>query len=164
MHTMSNTVQNSCMRNRRILGIILFVLYIGFLLWFLIASDWYGRSGVMEDYHYNLTPFQEIKRFWQYREQLGLTSVLNLLGNVLIFLPYGFFEAMASRNESFWGTLLDGLSLSLLVEIFQFATKVGCFDVDDIILNTAGVIIGYLLYLLNEAKRRKHGAKRERTR
>ena len=136
------------------------MLYIGFLLWFLIISDWYGRSGVMDEYHYNLKPFQEIKRFWQYREQLGLSSVLNLLGNVLIFLPFGFFETMASRRTSFWGTLMDGFLVSLLVEAFQFVSKVGRFDVDDLILNTAGVIIGYLLFLICGTMRRKHGAKR----
>ena len=160
-HTMSNMVQNSSMKKGwRILGIILFVLYIGFLLWFLIISDWYGRSGVMEEYHYNLKPFREIKRFWQYREQLGLSSVLNLFGNVLIFLPFGFFEPMASGHRSFWGTIMDGFLVSLLVEAFQFITKVGRFDVDDLILNTAGVIMGYLLFLICGTMRRKYGAKR----
>ena len=48
----------------RTLGKLLFVVYILFLLYFLIFSDWYGRSGVMENYHYNLTPFYEIKRFF----------------------------------------------------------------------------------------------------
>lgn len=45
----------------RVLGKILFVLYIGFLFYFLIFSDWYGREGTGE-YHYNLVLFCEIKR------------------------------------------------------------------------------------------------------
>ena len=71
---------------------IIFILYIFFLLYFLIFSEIYGRSGVMEEYHYNLTPFQEIERFWKYREQLGIWSYINLFGNVMIFMPFGFFE------------------------------------------------------------------------
>ena len=144
----------------RILGKFLFVVYIIFLLYFLIFSDWYGRSGIMEDYHYNLVPFQEIKRFWEYRELLGIWSVVNLLGNVLIFLPLGFFEPMASYRRSFLGTAFDGFLISMLVEVFQFISKVGRFDVDDLLLNTLGVVLGYLIFLLCNRMRRRHGTKR----
>ena len=146
------------------LGKILFIVYILFLLYFLIFSDWYGRSGVMENYHYNLMPFKEIKRFWEYREQLGLWAVVNLAGNVLIFVPFGFFKTMASRNRRFWETIMDGFLLSLLVEVFQLLSKVGRFDVDDLILNTFGVMIGYLTFLISNVARRVYGAKRQRTR
>lgn len=148
----------------RVLGKILFVVYILFILYFLIFSDWYGRSGVMEDYHYNLTPLREIKRFWEYRDQLGIWSVVNLFGNVLVFVPFGFFEPMASKKRSFLGTVADGLFLSMVVEVFQLVSKVGRFDVDDLILNTLGAIVGYLLFLICNAMRRMYGAKRSRQR
>lgn len=116
----------------------------------------------MDDYHYNLTPFQEIRRFWEYRDQLGIWSITNLLGNVLVFIPLGFFEPMASKHRSFWGTVTDGLLLSLVVEVFQLVSKVGRFDVDDLLLNTVGVVIGYLIFLICNAMRRNYGAKRKR--
>lgn len=147
----------------RTLGKILFVVYILFLLYFLIFSDWYGRSGVMENYHYNLTPFCEIRRFWEYREKLGVWSVINLLGNVLVFVPFGFFKPMASKKRSFMGTVFDGIFLSLVVEVFQLFSKVGRFDVDDLILNTSGVILGYLIFGVCNAMRRRYGAKRKRS-
>jgi glycopeptide antibiotics resistance protein len=139
---------------------IIFALYIFFLLYFLIFSEIYGRSGVMQDYHYNITPFQEIERFWKYREQLGLMSYINLFGNVLIFVPFGFMEPLASKKRSFWTTLVDGCLVSLSVEIFQFITKVGRFDVDDLMLNTTGVALGYVCFLVWNAIRRKYGTKR----
>lgn len=144
----------------RLLGKFLFAVYIIFLMYFLIFSDWYGRSGVMEEYHYNLVFFQEIRRFWEYRELLGVWSVVNLLGNVLIFVPLGIFEPMASYRRSFFGTVFDGFLISMLVEVFQFISKVGRFDVDDLLLNTLGVIFGYLIFLLCNRIRRRHGAKR----
>ncbi len=144
----------------RLLGKVLFVVYILFLLYFLIFSDWYGRSGVMENYHYNMTPFREIKRFWEYREQLGFWAVINLFGNVLIFVPFGFFKPMASKSRSFFETIFDGFLLSLLVEVFQFVSKVGRFDVDDLILNTFGALAGYLIFVVSNAIRRMYGAKR----
>lgn len=148
----------------RLLGKIFFVVYIIFLLYFLIFSDWYGRSKVMEDYHYNLVPFREIRRFWDYRGQLKIWSVINLFGNVIIFIPLGFLEAMASRRRSFLWTAIDGFMLSMLVEVFQLISKVGRFDVDDLILNTSGVIIGYLLFSVCNVIRRMYGTKRQRIR
>ncbi len=138
---------------------IIFALYIFFLLYFLIFSEIYGRSGVMQDYHYNITPFQEIERFWKYREHLGLMSYINLFGNVLIFVPFGFMEPLTSKKRSFWATLIDGCLVSLSVEIFQFITKVGRFDVDDLMLNTTGVALGYVCFLVWNAIRRKYGTK-----
>lgn len=138
---------------------IIFALYIFFLLYFLIFSEIYGRSGVMQDYHYNITPFQEIERFWKYREQLGLMSYINLFGNVLIFVPFGFMEPLTSKKRSFWATLIDGCLVSLSVEIFQFITKAGRFDVDDLMLNTTGVALGYVCFLVWNAIRRKYGTK-----
>ena len=138
---------------------IIFALYIFFLLYFLIFSEIYGRSGVMQDYHYNITPFQEIERFWKYREQLGLMSYINLFGNILIFVPFGFMEPLTSKKRSFWATLIDGCLVSLSVEIFQFITKVGRFDVDDLMLNTTGVALGYVCFLVWNAIRRKYGTK-----
>lgn len=147
----------------QILGKTLFVVYILFLLYFLIFSDWYGRSGAMHDYHYNFTPFLEVKRFWEYRKQLGMWSYINLLGNVLIFIPFGFFEPLTSRYRNFLGTVMDGFLLSLLVEVFQLVSKVGRFDVDDLMLNTFGVVIGYLFFVVCNAIRRRYGTKRTRT-
>lgn len=139
---------------------IIFGLYIFFLFYFLIFSEIYGRSGVMENYHYNLTPFQEIERFWEYREQLGVWSYINLFGNILIFIPFGFFEPLASKRRSFWVTLVDGCLLSLVVELFQLVAKVGRYDVDDLLLNTIGVALGYMCFLIWKAIRRKYGTKR----
>ena len=114
----------------------------------------------MEDYHYNLVPFREIKRFWEYRDQLQIWSAINLLGNIIIFIPLGFLEAMASRHRSFSWTVVDGFMLSMLVEVFQLISKVGRFDVDDLILNTLGVIIGYLMFVICNVMRRMYGTKR----
>ena len=147
----------------RVLGTVLFVVYILFLLYFLIFSDWYGRDAVMENYHYNLEPFREIKRFWEYREKLGIWSVVNLFGNIVIFIPFGFFAPIASKKRNFIGTIMDGCFLSFIVEMFQLISKVGRFDVDDLLLNTLGVVIGYLVFLACNAIRRKYGTKRQRT-
>ena len=134
----------------RLFGKVLFILYIAFLVYFLIFSERYGREPGSASYQYNLVPFQEIRRFWEYRDQLGfLPSFTNLFGNVLIFIPFGFFFPMASRSRSLALTVFLSFMLSLAVEMGQFITQVGSFDIDDLLLNTLGGLIGYMLYALS---------------
>ena len=149
-------------RGYRVLGKILFVLYIIFVFYFLLISEVYGRVGEMQEYHYNLILFKEIKRFWNYREQLGIfATATNLLGNVLIFLPLGFFMPMGSRERSFLNTTFYCLALSLVIEMSQLFMKVGCFDVDDLLLNTVGGMIGYIVFSVCNVARRNY-AKRKK--
>ena len=152
-------------KRTRTVGKILFVLYIFFLLYFLIFSDWYGRSGIGEEYRCNLVLFKEIRRFVEYRETLGLFAVFtNLFGNVIIFIPFGFFLPMGSRQRSFIATAYYSFVLSLCVEVFQLITKVGSFDVDDLLLNTIGGICGYILFAICAAIRRRHAGKKIKNR
>ena len=131
----------------RIFGKILFVLYIVFIIYFLIFSDWYGRTGEMQEYRYNLVLFREIRRFWNYRDQIGLFAMFtNLFGNVIIFMPFGFFMPMASRYRSCFSPVFYSFGLSLCVETFQLLTRVGSFDVDDLLLNTVGGLAGYVIF------------------
>ncbi|MGF0032084.1 VanZ family protein [Bariatricus sp. SGI.154] len=146
----------------RILGKILFVLYIIFIIYFLLFSDWYGRTGEMQEYHYNLVLFKEIKRFWNYRDQVGLFAMFtNLFGNVIIFVPFGFFMPMASKYRSFFTTVFYSFGLSLCVETFQLIAKVGSFDVDDLLLNTIGGLVGYIVFVICAAIRRRHVYKKK---
>lgn len=156
-------MNNKNARTMRIIGKILFVFYVIFIIYFLIFSDWYGRTGEMNDYRYNLELFREIKRFWDYRHQVGMTAmIMNLFGNVLIFMPFGFFLPMASRFRSVFATVFWSFILSLAVEMFQFITKVGCFDVDDLLLNTVGGIIGHIIFCICAAKGRNNGQNKKK--
>lgn len=152
-------------RALRAFGKVLFLLYVGFLIYFLFLAEWYGRTGVSEEYRYNLELFREIKRFIIYRDQLGAFAVFaNLAGNILIFMPYGFFISMASRSRGFFKTLFFSMGLSLCVEITQLFSRVGSFDVDDILLNTVGGVVGYIIFLICNAIRRKHYARNRKKR
>lgn len=130
-------------------GAVAFLFYIAALIYFLFFAE--RNSGLefaQREYHYNLTPFQEIKRFWYYRGQLGTVAVVsNLLGNVVGFIPFGLILPIISRNaRGFFFITFSGFTLSLGVETIQLISKVGCFDVDDLILNTMGAALGYLIF------------------
>ena len=127
----------------------MFVLYILALIYFLFFAD---RSGQMafaqREYHYNLVLFTEIRRFWNYREQLGFLAVAaNLLGNVVGFMPFGMILPLICRNaRGFFFITFSGFTLSLCVEVTQLMTKLGSFDVDDLLMNTLGAAAGYLIF------------------
>ena len=89
-------------------------------------------------YRYNLEPFKEIKRFWSNRDSLGWNSVItNLAGNIAAFAPFGFFLPMLCKiGRNVFGCVVVTAFFSLCVETVQLFTRVGAFDVDDIILNT----------------------------
>lgn len=141
----------------RLISWVLFVLYILLLIYLLFLSEDYGRKNfVLREYRYNLIPFQEICRFWIYRKKVGyFAAFLNLAGNVIGFLPFGFFlPIFGHRFRNGWLIGLLGLSLSLSVECIQLICKVGCFDVDDLILNTLGAVLGYVIFAVSNRIRR----------
>ena len=148
----------------RLAGWILFLLYLAILIYLLFFSETYGRRGAADRaYRYNLQPFQEIRRFVRYWRQVGFSAALtNLGGNVLGFLPFGFFlPALMSRMRRLLPVLVLGFLVSLSVELIQLVTRVGIFDVDDLILNTLGALLGYLFFVVWQRMRRKryHGKK-----
>lgn len=144
-------------RRFRFWGKIAFVLYIIFLIYFLCFAEWYGRTGDLGVYRYNLEPLKEIKRFLEYREELGTFAVFtNLVGNILIFVPLGFLISMASEKDRFGKAVGASLGICLCVELFQLITRVGSFDIDDLILNTLGGILGWCLFVICNAIRRSY--------
>lgn len=108
------------------------------------------RTYSERSYHYNLMPLKEIKRFIIYRKALGAKAVcFNLLGNIVAFIPYGMLLPLLAHNQrKFYRVVLLSFDFSLLVELVQLVSKVGSFDVDDLILNTIGGAIGYVGFLL----------------
>ena len=147
----------------RAVGMVLFCLYIILLVYFLFFAEGYGRVPSQErTYRYNLVPFVEIRRFWNYREQLGFMAVFtNIFGNVIGFVPYGFILPIISKKtENLLFVTSTGFLGSLLVETVQLMTRVGSFDVDDLILNTLGAFLGCLLFMIcNKIRRWYHGQK-----
>lgn len=150
-------MKDNTRKKLRILGRLLFIIYIGFLVYFLLLSEMYGRTELRTDYSYNLELFKEIMRFWEYREVLGTKVVMmNLVGNVAIFIPFGFILPWASRYTNVLQTTCFTLLFSLLIECVQLVTKIGSFDVDDLLLNTIGGCIGYITFYICCKFRRKY--------
>ncbi len=125
----------------------LFALYLAVLLYGLFFAEGL-RDLFQEEYRYNLQPFYEITRYIHYAKTIGYDRVaLNLLGNVMIFMPLGYFvPKMFAPRMKWWQMMLVAMATSTAVEVTQLVTKVGSCDVDDVILNTLGGVLGFCIY------------------
>ena len=95
----------------------------------------------------NFIPFKTIKMYIRYYDLPGLRSFSNLFGNILIFIPIGMLMPMAHKaSKNVWIMLMNAFFFVLGIEIFQLFSAFGAFDVDDIILNCFGVLLGRVLY------------------
>lgn len=141
---------------------VLFILYIVALTYFLFFSERYGRDVGLREYRYNLTLFKELGRFVTYRQQLGIESfIVNIFGNILAFAPFGFLLPIITPENRKWIKLaLITFLFSLTIELLQLVFKVGIFDVDDLLMNTLGGLLGYFIFtIVNELwKRINRGA------
>ena len=91
----------------------------------------------------NLTPFRSICRDWHAG---GHGLLVNIEGNVVAFLPLGVLVPLIRRRPTrAWHVALLGAALSLTIEVLQLASGRRTADVDDILLNTLGALVGYAL-------------------
>ncbi|OCT16368.1 hypothetical protein A8709_02760 [Paenibacillus pectinilyticus] len=95
----------------------------------------------------NFTPFESIS---MNIERLTNHDVINLFGNIALFIPFGILLLLMSHNRrmTLSGIFMRSLGLSLSLECLQLVFSMGSFDVDDLILNVSGGILGYGIYKL----------------
>ena len=128
-------------------GWLCFVAYLGFLLYLVFFAEQFGRTDTNRVYRYNRVPFQEISRYIRHFRVLGIYAVINLAGNVAVFVPFGMWlPILAAPARKGCHLVFYTFLFSLMIESVQLLFRVGSFDVDDILLNTLGGLIGYIVY------------------
>jgi len=105
-------------------------------------------------YSVNLVPFRTVMLYL--RSDLGTIARDNLLGNVALLVPLGLLAPLVTRHLDGWVRVtLAGLVTSAGIEGLQFfrrmvdvAGPVRSVDIDDVILNTVGVVLGYAVFVV----------------
>ncbi len=123
--------------------LIMLAMYLGHLFYVLLSPTYFFRRFAFSTERLNLVPFRVLSEW--------LAHPLNFFGNVLLFMPIGFFEVLLhpayTRKQQLLRTAAISAGISLFVEFAQlFNFRVS--DVDDIILNTIGGLSGCLLCML----------------
>ena len=130
------------------LSFLLLTIHFIVVIYFVLFSDRLGRTDTFQNFRYNLTPLNEIRRFIRYRDQVSTGSfILNLIGNIMVFFPFGFLIPLwRQKNTGVVRIAGYAFLVSLGIELLQLITRVGVFDVDDLLLNVSGAILGYEVY------------------
>ena len=136
----------------------LFLVYLAAMLWLLFGrSRGYPQGMGYEDMlrsNVNFTPFLTIRNYWQVvfhhtNDAYYNHCLINLLGNVVLFIPAGWMIPGIWRgHRNFFQFIATCLASILIIELAQLLTGLGSFDIDDVILNMSGLLLGYLLYQL----------------
>ncbi len=140
------------------MGRLLFLLYAGWMLWLLFGQR-IGSGGADQLWdNMNLQPLVTIRLFWRLlsHEDPALVrhAVINLAGNVVMFIPMGFFLPLIfPKLRRFFKLLFTCTVIIVLVEFVQLLTRLGSCDTDDLILNLAGVIMGFLLWRITAGRK-----------
>ncbi len=119
---------------------LLFIVYILILFYIVTFQD---TSGLGDS---NFTPFTEMFRY-----DFGTKGFnKNIIGNLLLFIPFGFFVSYYLKSYKLLPILILSFITSLSIELTQY--KIGrVFDIDDIILNITGGLLGFMLFIAIDA-------------
>ena len=130
---------------------ILLSLYIVVLLYFTVV----GRYS-HEEYEYKINFFTSYRWFFQYN---GEQVLRQLLINFVMLMPVGFLLPIVIKaKHKYLITMALSLLLTVFIETMQLITKCGSFEIDDIINNFIGAVIGMLIYALcSKFKKTKQG-------
>lgn len=138
------SVINLFKRNIYKLSILILASYTLLLGYWMLFG--FGRE-VSPAYMYNLVPFTTVSQFLVVGNFNYKVWIINLFGNIGVFIPFGIFLPLVFGNKSIKLLIIFESGL-IILETLQLLTRRGSFDVDDIILNTIGALIGYLIYRL----------------
>ncbi len=126
---------------------ISFIIYILLLFELVTSTDFHS-------YDHNFIPFKEILRY-------SFSSALfyrNVIGNVILFIPFGYFASYFTKINKVYYSFIITFITSFSIETIQSAIG-RSFDIDDVILNITGGLIGYFLYALTSKLLKKHSIK-----
>ena len=119
------------------------------------------RFGGTQEGPANLIPFKTILPYLL-GEKGFMIAVINIVGNIVLLVPIGFLVPFVYRNNGWKKMLAVAVGAGLAIEGMQEVLRVGIFDIDDVILNGLGVMIGYWAFTILVKKRSMKSVSRVR--
>lgn len=120
---------------------IIIVPYTLFLLYLMFLGM--GRFQYEENLITVEPVFSTIKFIQGPNKTIDIVTIV--LGNIMMFIPFGFLGWVIPGLKKLKPLIFGFISCIVIVEALQYFTRMGIFEVDDILLNTFGVYIGWLL-------------------
>ena len=124
---------------------ILFFMYLCLMIWEVFIGPYRSYSGIRR---YNLYPFKTIMAFLLNANKYNFEVIfINLIANIITFIPLGFFISVLFRRSCrVINVALYSMLIIICIEIGQYILNVGVLDIDDVVLNTIGCVLGFMIY------------------
>lgn len=141
---------------KRVIPAIIFTAYGAILIKVMVFKDMpvirigqlrFNFGGADGGHPANFVPFKTIVPYL-FGEQGLVIAGVNLLGNVALLVPIGLLAPLVFRNITWKKALALAVATGLAIEIMQAVLRLGIFDVDDVILNALGVMVGYWAFVI----------------
>lgn len=140
----------------------LLILYCAVMLWLLFFRENHWSADIpyreLLARNANFKPLLTIRNYL-YVVRFGKDGdlvrhcIINLGGNIFLFIPAGYlFPRVFPRLRRFFPFVFTCLMIMVTVEVLQLFTLLGSFDVDDLILNLFGMLVGYIICLIRHPK------------
>lgn len=141
---------------KHLLSTIILVVYLTFLIKVMVFKDVpliqmgsliLNFGGIEAGRPPNFLPFKTILDYL-FGDKGLIIGGINLVGNIALLLPVGFFAPLVFRSLPWKKTLIFAVTVGLIIELMQWVLRVGIFDIDDVILNALGVMIGFWIFTI----------------
>ncbi|MBW9110038.1 VanZ family protein [Microbacterium ureisolvens] len=137
----SSTTRPGSGRDRVVL-IVAFAVYLVLLTWVVLwklEMPWIGDAAGLAR-PLKLVPFVP-------SGDAGASSPAEMVINLALFVPFGLFVGALAPGWSWWKAGVVALGASLLLEMAQHVISTGSFDTTDLIVNTVGALVGWVIFL-----------------
>ncbi|MBD3903096.1 VanZ family protein [Chryseobacterium sp. Ch-15] len=125
--------------------ILPFTVFLLYLMFFGMGRTQY------EDNIVRIKPI--VSTIWFIQETISWLDIIRIvLGNVVMFVPFGFLGWFFPQLKNLKNLIITFVSVIVIVEALQYFSRLGVFDVDDVLLNTFGVFIGWQIKRVLETK------------
>ncbi len=141
---------------KRTISIIILIAYIAILIKVMVFKDiptirvgqlMLNFGGADGGHPANFIPFTTIVPYL-FGFKGWIIAGINLVGNIILLVPIGFLATLVYQDMTWKKSLILGIVSGFCIEILQTILHVGIFDIDDVILNALGVMIGYWAFIL----------------
>ena len=139
---MTSSISRHLSRRGRIALILAFAVYLALLAWVVLWKlevPWIGAAAGLAR-PMKLVPFVP-------SGDAGASTPPEMLINLLLFVPFGLFVGALAPTWSWWKAGVAALGGSLMLEMVQHLISTGSFDTTDLIVNTAGALVGWVIFL-----------------
>lgn len=130
------------------IGAALLIMYCGGILNVTVTGTASVEALAEAHENINLIPMLSVYELFFGTRADSYTATINIFGNIAVFAPFGFLLSLLWRGASWQKALLSSAAFSLAIELLQLPLPARKTDIDDIIFNALGGLIGYLFFRL----------------